>query len=337
MCKEFFYKSILLLFAGLSLIVGTSIAAYGQFRIAPIKTIGNSITCHVGNETYNLTPDKKLIAGINAAPNDEEAQEVFDKVSRHTELIGNIYTVPVVDNINVQICPGTVNYIAYNGDWVETLYAETNNPWVLYAIIAHEIGHYVKAHDRTSLGSNPKIELEADEYAGEILAKMGACLQDAEAAYRSKIMGKNQASHTHPPINERLEAVKRGWERFGKCPVPVNNVDGSNKQFVIDTPLKGETVGITTMVRGKTPYPRLNHYIVVISLQAQRYFIQQPIRMLSNGNWEGFAAFGTQSYGVGDQWSIRVFATSSSLSVGEIFNFPKDAVFSNEVIVTRNR
>jgi hypothetical protein len=148
-------------------------------------------------------------------------------------------------------------------------------------------------------------------------------------------MGEKQESHTHPPINQRLEAVKKGWKKFGKC--PASEPPSGNSKFTIDTPSKDETVELIATVRGKTPYPQLNHYIVVISFQAQRYFIQQPVRILSGGNWEGFAVFGTEDYGAGHQWSIRIFATSSSLPVGEIKYFPKDAIFSNEVIVKRNR
>jgi len=222
--RRYLYKAALLFFIGLVLIFGTGIIAQAQLRAAPVKNVGDSITCYVGNEKYKLTPDKALIIAISAAPNNIETQGVFDKISEYTDLRRNIYLIPVEDNINVQICPGDVNYIAYNGKWLERIYDETKTPWALYAIIAHEIGHYVKAHDRTSLGSNPQIELEADEYAGEVLAKMGACLSDAQAAYRSKLMGANQESHTHPPINERLIAVKKGWDKFGKCPTPQVNL-----------------------------------------------------------------------------------------------------------------
>jgi hypothetical protein len=215
MWKQYFRRLIELLFAGLVLAVLTDITAYGQFRVTPAKTVGNSITCHVGGETFTLTPNQELIKSISFAPNDDETQEIFDNVSRYTELTSNIYTVPVTQKINLLICPGQVNFIAYNGDWVQALYDQTNTPWALYTLIAHEIGHYVKAHDRTSVGSNYQIELEADEYAGSILAKMGSCLSDAEIAYRSKIMEKSHTSDTHPPINQRLEAVKSGWKKFG--------------------------------------------------------------------------------------------------------------------------
>jgi hypothetical protein len=213
--KQHSHKATLLFLIGLVLIFGTRITAQAQFRVAPVKKIGDSITCHVGDDKYKLTPNKRLIFELNYAPNSVETQEIFEKLSEYTELRSTIYTVPVEDDINVQICPGDVNYIVYNAAWLKAIYDETNNLWAVYAIIAHEIGHYVLAHDRKALGSNPKIELEADEYAGEILAKMRACLSDAQAAYRSRIMGSNQASHTHPPINQRLAAVKRGWEKFG--------------------------------------------------------------------------------------------------------------------------
>lgn len=324
---------IFLFSVGFVLISGTISVTNAQLRVAPAKSIGNTITCHVGNDQYKLTPDKQLIIGISAAPNNVETQNVFDKIAEFTDLRRNIYTVPVTDDINVQICPGDVNYIVYNGSWLEKIYDETKSPWALYAIIAHEIGHYVKAHDRTALGSNPKIELEADEYAGETLAKMGACLSDAQAAFRSKLMGENQESHTHPPISDRLIAVKKGWDKFGNC--PADRPSGNSTNFTINTPFNGEKVGLTTIVRGKTPYSQLNHYIVAISFQAKRYYIQQPVKVFSNGEWEGFAAFGTTEYGKDHDWSIRIFATKSTLPVGELFDFPKDAIFSNEIVVKR--
>lgn len=219
MMKEHSHKATLLLLAGLLLIFGTGITAQAQFRVAPVTKIGNKLVCHLAGESKTLTPNTWLIYGLGFNGKYRETQEIFDKVSGYTKLTSNIYTVPVLEDINVEICPGNVNYIVYNADWLKAVYDETNSLWALYAIIAHEIGHYVKAHDRTEVGSKPPIELEADEYAGETLAKMGACLSDAQTAYRSKIMRNDQGSHTHPPTDQRLAAVKRGWERFGKiCP-----------------------------------------------------------------------------------------------------------------------
>lgn len=220
------------------LTIGFELSAHAQLRIAPVTTIGDTITCHVGSSSYQLVPDHSLISAISITGKAEETQKIFDKVSGYTELRTNIYTVPVKDSkINVEICPGDVNYIVYNAAWVKAIYEETNNIWVLYAIMAHEVGHYVKGHDRTELGSNPRVELEADEYAGEVLAKMGASLDDAQAAFKSVRM--RSQGHTHPPIDQRLSAVKKGWN-LGK------GTNGSISSTTITIP-----VNVTVTVNGR--------------------------------------------------------------------------------------
>jgi hypothetical protein len=210
------YTSTVLQLAGVAVILGCVLNAQAQFRAAPVRIVGDKITCHVGGSTYDLTPNKRLIYETSFAANYAEVQEIFESVTGYTKLRSNIYTIPVIEDINVEICPGDVNYIAYNADWLKALDRDANNKWAIYAIIAHEIGHYVLAHDRTAVGSDPAIELQADEYAGEILAKMDACLSDAQAAFNSRIM-QRQRGDSHPPIAQRLAAVERGWSKFGKC------------------------------------------------------------------------------------------------------------------------
>ena len=210
------YTSTVVTLACVGLILACALNAQAQFRAAPVKNVGDKITCHVGGSTYTLTPNKRLIYETSFAANYAEVQEIFEAVTGYTQLRSNIYTIPVIEDINVEICPGDVNYIAYNADWLKALDRDANNQWAIYAIIAHEIGHYVLAHDRTAVGSDPAIELQADEYAGEVLAKMGACLSDAQAAFNSRIM-QRQRGDSHPPNDQRLAAVERGWSKFGKC------------------------------------------------------------------------------------------------------------------------
>jgi hypothetical protein len=212
------HKRLASLLATLMLVFGLHTAARAQFRIAPIQPdqVGDTITCFTGGNREVLTPDRRQIHRSTRAfaPDNVETQRLIDEVAPHTALRINVHTVPVTDPINVQICPseGGRHFIVYSPAWVLRIYNETRNKWALYAIIAHEIGHYVLSHDRTSVGSEPLLELAADEYAGRILALMGASLADAQAVYKSELMI-HLGSSTHPPAAERLAAVRRGWEK----------------------------------------------------------------------------------------------------------------------------
>jgi hypothetical protein len=212
------HKVILPLLAVLALSFGYQTEAQAQIRIAPIQPeqVGDAINCYTGGNREVLTPDRSLIQSTSLAfaPNNVETQRLFDEVARHTDLRINVHTVPVTNAINVQICPsdGGRNFIAYSPTWLQKVYDETQNRWALYAVIVHEIGHYVLNHDRMSVGSEPHLELAADQYAGETLARMGASPADAQAAYHSSIM-RSVVSHTHPPIEQRVAAVERGWRR----------------------------------------------------------------------------------------------------------------------------
>jgi len=228
MSKERPHKRILLLLIGLAFVFGTATTARAQLRTIGLESIGDSVTCHIGNSTHRLTPDKFR---IQFRATSKETQEFFEEVAPYTDLTSYLYALPVTDTSNVEICPsdGGMNYIAYNANWLLDVYQDTNSKWTLYAIIAHEVGHYALAHDRRSIGSNHKIELAADEYAGEVLAKMGASLPDALAAYRSDKIGDHQGDDTHPPINKRLEAVEKGWRNVKGTQASTEESSGADK------------------------------------------------------------------------------------------------------------
>lgn len=211
------------LFVSVSLALFVFGAAQGQIRIAPVTSIGDTITCHVAGRSFVYQPDHSLISPRSLTGKTVETQPIFNSVLGYTELRTNVYTVPVTDKkVNVEICPGERNYIVYNADWIRSLYNETENRWVLYGVMAHEIGHYVRGHQHTAVGSdtewesNWKIESEADEYAGEVLARMGASLEDAQLAFKSEKMRSETPTHTHPPTSQRLKSVEAGWRKVNK-------------------------------------------------------------------------------------------------------------------------
>jgi len=95
-------------------------------------------------------------------------------------------------------------------------------------ILAHEVGHHLLGHisiDDSSYQSNPTVsdigsrshkrELQADEFAGFVLSKMGAALNDASHAVGQV---NESPTLTHPSRADRIEAVHTGWKkaRMGK-------------------------------------------------------------------------------------------------------------------------
>jgi hypothetical protein len=109
---------------------------------------------------------------------------------------------------------GTKRYVLYNPDFITSINKATGNSWAAVSILAHEIGHHLNGHTLEHTGSRPEIELEADEFSGFVLRKLGSTLQDAQAAMT--IAAGVKASHTHPGKQDRLTAIARGWNNAGE-------------------------------------------------------------------------------------------------------------------------
>ncbi len=78
-------------------------------------------------------------------------------------------------------------------------------------LLAHEVGHHLNGHTIHRGGSTPVLELEADEFAGFILYKLGATLKQSQNVIYYIAMEK--ASRTHPSKNSRLSAIEKGWNK----------------------------------------------------------------------------------------------------------------------------
>ncbi|MEV0350372.1 neutral zinc metallopeptidase [Nonomuraea sp. NPDC050680] len=76
---------------------------------------------------------------------------------------------PAVPN-NAFYCPDG-HFIAYDQDWMESLWSEMGDGSV-YLIIPHEFGHSVQAQLRAGFDLNVQAELQADCYAGGTLSSL---------------------------------------------------------------------------------------------------------------------------------------------------------------------
>lgn len=102
-------------------------------------------------------------------------------------------------------------YVLYNPNFINALVQRTGSKWAAISVLAHEIGHHLNGHTVSGTGSQPAIELEADEFSGFVLRRMGASLADAQAAMQ--VLASQTASSTHPAQYDRLASIERGWNR----------------------------------------------------------------------------------------------------------------------------
>ena len=102
-------------------------------------------------------------------------------------------------------------YILYNPEFIKQVNEVTRNKWASIFILAHEVGHHLEGHTLLDISSRPSIELEADEFAGFVLNKMGASLKQSQLAMY--YISNSEASKTHPARTDRLVAIEKGWDR----------------------------------------------------------------------------------------------------------------------------
>ena len=114
-------------------------------------------------------------------------------------------------------------YILYNPEFLKSVkslnFTSTSIPsnmtnWETITVLAHEIAHHLNFH---LVNPHPdatfrSMELEADETAGFILYKLGATLEESQRAMKSASVS-IEGSYTHPPRAQRLEAIRKGWEK----------------------------------------------------------------------------------------------------------------------------
>lgn len=114
-----------------------------------------------------------------------------------------------IDNAAAVVYNGE-RYILYNDRFLAAINNAVHTDWGGVSILAHEIGHHLNGHTLSRSGSNPEDELEADEFSGFVLRKMGASLAEAQAAI--DLLSDEETSRTHPGRRYRLAAIGKGWQ-----------------------------------------------------------------------------------------------------------------------------
>lgn len=148
-------------------------------------------------------------------PTDLPASQAAGIIREITEAVGlqprfELRATPLVPNAAAVVYGGK-RYLLYNPTFLASVNRAGHTDWAGISILAHEMGHHLNGHTLRSGGSQPQDELEADEFSGFVLRRLGASLAQAQAAMAA--VSDDQGSATHPGRMPRLAAISQGWNR----------------------------------------------------------------------------------------------------------------------------
>ena len=196
------------------------------------------------NNGYEAIRICSAIQGNNFA-SEKAADNALDKI---LSVIGasKRFVLQECSNINnaVALTFNGVRYIMYDPEFMSML--NYSDDWSNMFILAHEVGHHINGHSvdailgangmgqETSLTTKRIQELEADEFAGFVLGRLGANLSQAQSAIISISNTGDDSYSTHPNRTKRLAAVKKGFNNSGGY-VDLSNLD-IKKGKTVDSP-----------------------------------------------------------------------------------------------------
>ncbi len=144
-------------------------------------------------------------------PAEERVSQIIENIISYSGLPNNfkVYRADYINNAFATIIENE-RIIVYDSKLFNDLEWYSDTFWTSVSILSHEIGHHLSGHTETGIGSNHKYELEADQFSGFVLYKMGAT--KAQALKAMQILALEYDSDTHPAKNRRLKAIEKGWE-----------------------------------------------------------------------------------------------------------------------------
>jgi hypothetical protein len=173
-----------------------------------------------------LAPQRSLILGFRSV---SEARSIINDIMDVANIQQNfkVLSTSQIDNA-AAVMYQNERYILYNPSFINNLDNAANDKWASISVIGHEIGHHLLGHTLDGAGSQIPKELEADEFSGLVLHRMGASLQQSQLAMQ--LISSPYATATHPAQRDRLAAIARGWNNTSIQP------NRENRDVAIDYP-----------------------------------------------------------------------------------------------------
>ncbi len=196
--------------------------------------LGQSTSQIYGDKNHSAEVCLQMQKDLKSFTTNQEATQAINKILKPLGLKPNFIAVPCsnIDNCAAITWSDGLRYIVYDRAFMKSISTSANTNWTNLSIFAHEIGHHLNGHTlhNTNLSDSRAEELEADEFSGFILAKLGATLYQAQAAMKT-LQHPNcieEIHSSHPCLEKRLTAIAKGWndghsEVFPSNPTPQND------------------------------------------------------------------------------------------------------------------
>ena len=138
----------------------------------------------------------------------------------------NRFVVQPCDNINnaAAVTMQGIRYIFFDPDFMNSISSGRYSSNLF--ILAHEVGHHINGHSQdivmllsdyaptsNTLSEQRIEELEADEFAGFIMGKLGHSLSSMQNTLRGVADNGDDTYSTHPNLSKRLKAVETGYNK----------------------------------------------------------------------------------------------------------------------------
>jgi hypothetical protein len=155
----------------------------------------------------------RMICGEMARPATEPYKSIVENINREWGTNARVYESVRPDSPHVS----RAGCIFYNPAFIAVFlrgetdeHGEPDETSMLYAIMAHELGH-IEHHDYTRTVSSVTKELEADRFSGYTLERMGISRGNITPFYS---LGGDEFSgvHDHGFSNQRISAFDKGWK-----------------------------------------------------------------------------------------------------------------------------
>lgn len=173
---------------------------------------------------------------------DVEAENALDKILNAIGASKRFVLQPC-SNINNAVATSYkgIRYILYDRDFMNSL--SYGNNWGNLFVLAHEVGHHINGHSldlvlyaadavgEQTLAQSRQDELEADEFAGFILAKLGGPLSAAIQSITTISSNRDDTYSTHPNREKRLAAVRKGFNKANNSGIAYSSSNQAEEFF----------------------------------------------------------------------------------------------------------